>query len=139
MYDEDAEKYLYENTVNIGVIDGRYILDNNVLKTKSALTFVRYFREYNSQINYSEEFILDYILNFCGTDSDGTYYWTSYDNLILLFEKGGHFITSIQYGGEFAENLVTSEFSVDSEGNLYGLAIDDEEENYKLLRIKRSW
>jgi len=139
MYDEAAEEYLKENSDNIEVIDGRYILSDRMLMTKSVLSFFRYFKEHNSQINYNDEEMGYYLTDFSGIDTDGNYYWTAYDKQIFIFEIGGNFVQAIQAETELAGSLVMWTFCIDDEGNIYSLAIDDQRANYKLLRIKRDW
>ncbi len=139
MYDAEAEKYFSENSGSIEVVDGRYILCDGMLVTKSALTFMRYFKEHNSQINYCDDEMGYYIDRFCGTDDEGNYYWSAYDNQILIFEINGNFVQALQIDSGLASGFITHSFSVDGEGNIYSLAIDDEGENYKLLRIEKDW
>jgi hypothetical protein len=70
MYDDAAIQYLKENSGNIEVIYGKYLLLNQMLMTKSKLAFWKYFRERKSEINYDSDKMSEYLDRFIGIERD---------------------------------------------------------------------
>ncbi|MBI9108415.1 MAG: hypothetical protein JEZ04_16835 [Spirochaetales bacterium] len=77
---------------------------------KSALAFLKYFRDHKSEINFDHDELSAYLDDFLGIDNDSNSYWSAVDKQIFIFGNNGNFTQAIQIDTEFADDLIMRRF-----------------------------
>ena len=129
-----------EKSSNIRIIDNDYVFYENNFVTSSSSKFSQYIQNYNENFSsYSDK--LDFLkssdrVSFCGQDHYGFSYWTR-GNSIYIFDNEGTWIKKLGVDSFIRTHSPMTRFSIDSEGNLYRLVVNDN--SYDLKEIKRYW